>query len=284
PCGIPAGASPRDNCYFTPDSCSVLCGAAYFTCTAFGGNCGTDGAVVVPEEAGLVVECGICPNGTGRRPDGLRGRRPSRRKSVARDRIGEYFERATHLEDASVHAFRILHEELVAHEAPKDLIFAAKRAQADEVRHARVTRKLARVHGGSPERARVETRPIRSLEEIAIENAVEGCIRETYGALVAMWQANAAADPSIARAMEEIATDETRHAALSWSIASWIDARLDAAARSRVAAKRRRAVDELRREIAVPVDLVLVRDAGLPGPCIQEKMWSELERVLDLHA
>lgn len=283
PCGIPAGATARDNCYFDVNSCTALCGGPYYTCVAFGSNC-VDGAVVVPDDAGLVVECGTCPNGTGRRPDGLRERPEARRERSSRDPIGEYFERAAHLEDASVHAFRIMSRELAAHGAPKTLIFAAKRAQADETRHARATRDIAREHGGNPERACVDARPIRSLEEIAIENAAEGCIRETYGALVAMWQAKAAGDPAIARAMKKIAADETRHAALSWSLAAWIDTRLDDAARARVADHRRRAVDELKNDAGACVAPVLIRRAGLPSACVREKMWTLLARALDLAA
>jgi hypothetical protein len=59
--------------------------------------------------------------------------------------------------------------------------------------------------------------PARSLEELAVENAVEGCVRETYGALTAIWQARTAKDPSVAAAVRRIARDETRHAALSWA-------------------------------------------------------------------
>ena len=279
-CGIPQGATPRDNCYFDIDSCNVLCGGPYFTCVAYGSSC-VDGAVVVEGDAGLVVECGSCPNGTGRRPHGLRPRRGTcAKKSDTRDRIGEYFERAAYLEDASIHAFRIMQVELAAHGAPEALISAAKRAERDEVRHALVTRNLARAHGGNSERARVSSRPVRSLEAMAIENAVEGCVRETYGALVAMWQAKAARDPAIARAMKKIAADETRHAALSWSLASWIESRLDAAARARVAAARKEALEALHREIAAPVDRALVVRAGIPVPCVQRKMLALLEPAL----
>ena len=53
------------------------------------------------------------------------------------------------------------------------------------------------------------------------ENAREGCVRETFGALIAMHQAERAGDPIIRRAMRRIAEEETRHAELAWEVASW---------------------------------------------------------------
>ncbi len=62
---------------------------------------------------------------------------------------------------------------------------------------------------------------LRSLEALAVENAVEGCVRETMGALFAMHQAASAADPHVRATMVSIAPDETRHAALGWAVAEW---------------------------------------------------------------
>jgi hypothetical protein len=98
---------------------------------------------------------------------------------------------------------------------------------------------------------------------MAVENAVEGCVRESFAALVATWQARHAKDPAIARAMAGIARDETRHAALAWSVASWLDARLDEGARAEVAAATRTALEALRREVA-STPAVLSEVTGLP--------------------
>jgi hypothetical protein len=45
-------------------------------------------------------------------------------------------------------------------------------------------------------------------------------------------------DPEIRRAMQRIAPDETRHAALAWTIAQWLDTKLNDGARARVRAAR----------------------------------------------
>src|SRR5207244_884717 len=120
--------------------------------------------------------------GTGRRPAGLVA--PSR-SGRGGDEVGAYWARAAHLEAASVHAFRTLAADLHAYGAPRRLVEAASRAAGDEVRHARACATLARRHGSSPVPVVVRSPPSRSLVEIAEENAVEGCVRETWGALVA---------------------------------------------------------------------------------------------------
>jgi len=106
---------------------------------------------------------------------------------------------------------------------------------------------------------------VRSLERIALENAVEGCVREAAGALVATWQASRAKDVAVRRSMARIAADETRHAALAWAVADWIEPRLSPGARERVRRARRGALDRLEREMASEPARDLVRVAGLPG-------------------
>lgn len=176
----------------------------------------------------------ICDHGTvseGRRPEGL--------EPVATpggNDLGRYFARVAHLEAASVVAFRRLEVELRAHGAPEGLLTKLRAARADEIRHARATRRIARRFGNRPAPVRVaEARP-RTLVEIAIENITEGCVRETFGAMVALFRAQRAADTEIATAWQGIAVDESRHASLSWELAEWLD--------ERITADERRAVDD----------------------------------------
>lgn len=180
--------------------------------------------------------------------------------------IGEYFAAAARLEAASVAAFQVLRDELAAHGAPEALLVAAMQAARDEVRHARVTAELAARYGATAEAPRVDPAALRSLEAIAIENAVEGCVRETFGALVGAFQAEAAQDPEVARAMIEIAEDEARHAALAWQIAAWAEPQLSDAGRARVRTAQKDAVAALRAELEVPVDPSLQALAGVPDP------------------
>jgi hypothetical protein len=119
----------------------------------------------------------------------------------------------------------------------------------------------------------------RSLAAIAVENAVEGCVRETYGALVGLWQARTAGDPVVAAAMKRIAADETRHAELAWKVDAWAAPRLGRAARRRVAEARDNAFAELRAEVARPVPDALVGLAGLPGPAVAVRLLEGLALV-----
>jgi hypothetical protein len=123
----------------------------------------------------------------------------------------------------------------------------------------------------------VERLPTRPLDVVALENAVEGCVRETYGALVASYQAAHARDPEIAREMEAIARDETRHAALSWAVARWIAPRLAPEARARMAARCAEAIASLRREVDAEVPCDVVTAAGLPRAQQQHALLAVLE-------
>jgi hypothetical protein len=120
----------------------------------------------------------------------------------------------------------------------------------------------------------------RALDVIAIENAVEGCVRETFGALVTSYQAAHACDPEIARLMASIARDETRHAALSWAVARWARRRLGPEAQARIEARCRSAMAALRREAEACVAEELVTCAGLPNAEQQRALLDALEPAL----
>ena len=211
-------------------SCDSVCGSA-----DNGEPDGSDWQSCGPlaGDAGLMVQCNPRPC-VGRRPQGLA--QPPSPRTLS---LGAYLAEAAHLEAASVDAFRHLGRELLAHRAPRRLVRAAERAARDEVRHARVTTALARRHGGVPVTPTVAPLAIRSLEEMAIENAAEGCVYEAFGALVGTWQAANAEDPVIRAAMKCIARDETRHAALALAIDAWAQGRLGPEARRRVRTARR---------------------------------------------
>jgi hypothetical protein len=197
----------------------------------------------------------------GRRPAGL-----SRCRARGRTRVGAFFAHIAHLEAASVHAFAHIEAELIEHGAPQSLIEQARAARRDEVRHARVMRRLARRHGGVVRAPRVAPRAARSLEEIALDNATEGCVRETFGALTGMWQARFAQDPDVRRVMERVAEDEARHASLAWAIDAWIRPMLPSAARQRIAEAQANAIAEIHAEAQRGHDPELCLVAGMPGP------------------
>ncbi|TSC25941.1 ferritin-like domain-containing protein [Corallococcus sp. Z5C101001] len=212
----------------------------------------------------------------GRRPVGLQ----EARAGDCEDARGRYFADAARLEAASIHAFLRLREELALHGADTALQDAALLSAEDEVRHTAVTARLALRYGAIPPPPAVAALPLRPLREVLLDNAVEGCVRETYGALLAHHQALHARDPEIREAMLRIAQDETRHAGLSWDIDAWARSKLSLEERSIRREARRRAVEALRAEVAVPLDPRLTADAGLPSPEVAETLLDVLEQEL----
>jgi hypothetical protein len=264
PCGIPPN-SATERCFLTITQCGTLCNQEPTLARVCGvSECLVVDGSAIPDAAPLTLECATglvgCQPGVGRRPAGLAAATPVRRG----DAVGAMLAEMAHLEAASVHAFRRLGIELASMRAPRALVRRAERSARDEVRHARVTARLARRRGAKAAPVVLERRrPLRSLVDFAVENAVEGCVRECFGALVATRQAARARDPEVAREMGRIARDETRHAALAWEIARWLAPRLDADARERVEQARRAALASLRCEVALTPRSV-ARALGLP--------------------
>lgn len=215
-----------------------------------------DGTVTLGEED--TVKKGDPNCAIGRRPDGLCSRTHKAQSA------GAFFAHAAHLEAASVFAFGDLARELAAHGAPAGLVHAAWRARAEEIRHARITARLARRFGAAPVRPVVGEPAVRSLFAVALDNATEGCVRETFGAVVAQAQAHRARRAFVRRAMREIAADELRHAHFSWALDRWVRGRLSASEGRRLDEAQRAAAAHLRRETEDAWSREVVAEAGVP--------------------
>jgi hypothetical protein len=205
-------------------------------------------------QATLMVTCRVqC---TGRLTEGYRA--PEEMRSE-----GERLAAMAYLEAISVHAFERLERELKAHRAPHPLLRAARRARGDEMRHTAMTARLARRRGKSP---RMPEAPapmrVRSLLEVALENAIEGCIRETYGAVLGLVEARTARDATLRRAMQSIASDECRHAELAWAVHAW--------AMPRLTEGERRAVD---RAMTAAVAEIAARDPATASMLFSSETW-----------
>lgn len=199
----------------------------------------------------------------GRRPLGFSTSEPA--KVAGPNAVGAFFASMATLEAASVVAFRRLHRQLVHHGAPERLLTRIRKAARDEIRHARTTRRLAEKYGARVNAPRITpSEGVASLFEVARENAREGCVRETFGALVAQLQATRARDLEVRQAMVTIAREETEHAALSWDLAAWLESKLDVDERLSLDRERHDAVLELAREVARTTDPTLVAVAGIP--------------------
>src|SRR5262249_43116456 len=124
-----------------------------------------------------------------------------------------------------------------------------------------------------------EPRALRPLGEVALENAIEGCVRETWGALLAAWQAETAEDPGVRATMAAIAPDETRHAELAWAIDAWAASQLSPTAYQRIEEARRAAAQVLLRSLDAPTSERLRSRAGVPGPQAAKKLFASAARL-----
>ncbi|HYO93087.1 MAG TPA: ferritin-like domain-containing protein [Polyangiaceae bacterium] len=217
----------------------------------------------------------------GRRPPGLQpvaSHSPPVRSE--RTALGAYLAGSAHLEAASVPAFERLADELAQRGAPKALSRACQRAAADERRHTRRMTELAVRRGGRVPAVEICQVAARDTLSLALDNAVEGCVRETFGAVVGRYQALHATDPEISAAMDQISRDELRHATLAWKIGAWLETHLAPAERTRVNAARGRAIEELRSELAEAATHESQEMLGLPSPAAALSMLAVLEETL----
>lgn len=196
------------------------------------------------------------------------------------DAVGAWLADAAHDEAASVVAFKAVARELEVHNAPHTLPTRARAAAQDEVRHAALMESMAMRWGVQPKRPKLASIAVRSLEAVALENATEGCVRETWSALEACYQARWAKDPLIRRAMLEISLDELRHADFSWALDGWARRQLDAKARARVEEARRQAGHELLEALSIERDRNLCIEAGMPPAETAHALADQLGRAL----
>jgi hypothetical protein len=242
--GIPVGCTPEGAATRV-----VLRDDGYRVTTTRRTNCQPDTEYAVdvkPDGKVEIVSETMRPSGPcatpGRRPANLLARVLPGERGHA---LARYFARAARLEAASVAAFDQLAEELRMHGAPRALREAARRAAEDEVRHAHDTARLAERFGARPETPRLGRSKLRGLSEVALDNALEGCVAETYAAYVATAQARMVTDGELAAPLRRIAEDETAHAALSWNLAAYLEPRLDRQVARRIRELRAQAIARL---------------------------------------
>jgi hypothetical protein len=274
PCGLPPTAQ-REICFVDLATCIGPCHSGFLYCQLATVSCDDSGNLL---DAATVVECVSCNGIAGRRPRGLTPARLTRRTPV-----GDYFAAMAHLESASVRAFRDLGGWLDGFGAPAALGLAARRFADDERRHTRAAARLARRFGGVPPRVRIARVREPTLAELLEDDAVEGCVKETFGALVATWQSAHAADARVRRTMRRIAADETRHAALAWEVLHWGIARLSPPERHRVESTLERALVALEsgnEGADGPGDPAIRWIAGYPRPDHERRLARELACVL----
>ena len=158
--------------------------------------------------------------------------------------LGTHFAQVAQLEAASVLAFVELAKQLKGFKAPNHLVRRCLMAADDEVRHARAFMNLAKGFGSTIQPINCEAVPSDMLS-VALHNAVEGCVFETWAALTAHHQAARCEIPALKKLYAMVAADETRHGQLSWDMHAWFMTQLSASEQAQVRAAQRDAFSRL---------------------------------------
>jgi hypothetical protein len=182
-------------------------------------------------------------------------------------------------EHASIAAFARNTLELLSLGAPAELVAGSQRAGLDEVRHAQRCFELAAAYAGSPlSPGPLPLLPARraSLERLAVDTFIEGCVGETISAMHAL-RATKRSPTDIAKVWGMLARDEMRHAALAWRTLTWVVAQTGVSVRDplvAVAAQRGSelpSVDDKSDEDALPARL-----SSRERACIHQETWHEI--------
>lgn len=186
--------------------------------------------------------------------------------------VGEHLAQMAALEASAVCAFRRLAEEMRALGAPAELVLRALEAAEDEERHAVMVGLEARRRGAVVPEVASGPMPTRTAVEVALENAREGMVRETYGALAATYHAAAAKDERLSKMFARIAEDETRHAALAIDFGAFLEGVLSEEEREAVRAAREDAARGLADEVAQGLSPEVHRELGWPTPEVAREL------------
>ncbi|EDM76271.1 hypothetical protein PPSIR1_07762 [Plesiocystis pacifica SIR-1] len=190
------------------------------------------------------------------------------------------------VEHASVASFARSGLELMALGAPPRLVQRALAAAGDEVEHARLCFELAARDGAVAQpgplplgRGQPRVDPV----DVALRLFEEGCIGETVAAAEAGVAAQLVDDPAAREALETVAADERRHAALAWDSLAWLlrEGVRDGASRARLRAALERRVARLE---GAGVYLARTEDDaeahGRPGRALRQRIARRSAREL----
>ncbi|MDP3275359.1 MAG: ferritin-like domain-containing protein [Deltaproteobacteria bacterium] len=270
PCGIPGGAvSPGIS-----ERCRSLCAAVPHTGPGPMDYCGSSNPFGDRTRSNTVY-CGACVG--GRLIEGLALVQAGQHHKTPGDWLAE----TASMEAIAAVAFERLSQELSGLGAPEGLVQGALRAACDERRHAAVVGLWASRVGREPTAIASREAPARTLADIAIENAAEGCVRETLGAAMMAWQAQHARDPAMREDFAAIADEEAQHAQWSWELDAWARTQLSAADTARMDHARTDAIASMRSALTArePTDALRV-ELGIAPVAAIENMVSVLRREL----
>ncbi len=190
--------------------------------------------------------------------------------------LGAYFSNMAAMETAAITAFRYLVRELEAYQAPDELVQMARLAVDEEIDHAEMAGLLSEAYRTPVPEVKVDDFQLRSLFKIALENAVEGCVNETFAAACGIWQHEHAEHEVFRAVMGRVAEEESGHADLSWKIHRWVMPQLSEAERQHIYQAQQEAVADLENSFKVENDEALRLAVGLPDVADAARLIREL--------
>jgi hypothetical protein len=272
PCGAPGG--PIDN-MLDNARCPTLCAPAAGMPNISPSICHSQSFIGGGQPGPNVVYCGAC--GVGRLTDGVHAAAVECNDGS----VGQWLAQSAWYEAVAANAFDRLACELEACGAPEALVTRARLSAIEEREHHQVFRALAAEERAPVAEVRAGDQPLRTLEQIALENAGEGCVRETLGALVMQWQGMHAKSASLRQAFASIAEQEASHAQWSWELDAWARSVLTDEQIARMDAARTDAIGMLERELsAQPIAQSVQIHTGMPDPCAVAVMMAELRATV----
>ncbi len=268
PCGLPFPPSTPP----TSEECKRLCAPIKYS---YGAPSFSYCSLSMASGDGTTVYCSGCA--VGRKPGDLLANDVG--PCEGENPVGTALAEMARIEAASVHAFRRLERSLCELGADGDLRARTRRAARDEIAHARSTARLAKKYGARPRPITLARDAAPTTFDLALENAVEGCVHETLGVAYLEHQRAHAADPELRALAASLYDDELDHAALSWDLIAFFDRHLSEEQRGELRAATERALDDVVIEIG-RVHPGVRTALGLPPREVVEKMVGTLRQTL----
>ena len=199
--------------------------------------------------------------------------------------LGQYLADMAAMETAAITAFEYLARELEAYDAPQALITRAREAVVEETRHAEMAGLLSASYDADMPEVRVDDFCLRSLYEIALENAVEGCVNETFAAACGLWQSESAELEVFRQVIGHITEEEMGHAELSWDIHQWVMPQLSELEQEQIRIAQVEAIESLVVDFRQESNPELQKAFGLPtrddAACLFAKLKDSVWEVIN---
>ncbi len=140
-----------------------------------------------------------------------------------RSRLAGTWMRRSEAEYLAVSTFSVLAIDLTAARAPADVLSLCLRAGIDEIRHAEMCLRMAKIYSGKQNMPVVKMSSLPDdpkrpkLHQALANTMLVSCVSETYATTVLSATRDLTTDPTAQAVLTSIYSDEVAHARLGWS-------------------------------------------------------------------